>query len=116
MEHDYSGLHVRILYAQEGLELDGDAYDLSEEGIKTEDIRPFLKVMLLILLNALDEQQAIRAIRNEVPWNEQVTTDLNLNDLIEAFTRRHEPIHKYFYSGLWDTSSTYRFINSTTCN
>ena len=25
--------------------------------------------------------------------------NLNLNDLIEAFTRRHEPIHKYFYSG-----------------
>ena len=99
VEHDYSGLHVRMLYAQEGMELEGDAYDLSEEGITTEDIRPFLKVMLLILLNARDEEQAIRAIRNEVHWNEQLTTDLNLNDLIEAFTRRHEPIHKYFYSG-----------------
>lgn len=84
-ELDYSGLHIRILYAREGLEPPDDPYDI--DGFDRDD----LKTALLIILNAQDKNKAIKAINSE--GIRQVKL------LIAALESRHSPISKFFYSG-----------------
>ena len=48
VELDYSGLHPRLLYAQEGIQFDKDPYTIVNDN---PVIRPFLKTLLLAMIN-----------------------------------------------------------------
>jgi len=63
VELDYSGLHPRLLYAQEGIEFDlnGDPYSIVT---KDENVQKFLKVMLLSMLNSKNFVTAEKACNN----------------------------------------------------
>jgi hypothetical protein len=84
-ELDYSGLHIRILYAREGLEPPDDPYNI--EGFDRDD----LKTALLIILNAQDKNKAIKAINRE--------GISQAKHIVAALVSRHNSISKYFYSG-----------------
>jgi hypothetical protein len=58
VEHDYSQLHARLLYAEFGLEVEGDAYTVPGH----EQRRPLFKVAWQIMINASDRRQGMYAL------------------------------------------------------
>ena len=111
IELDYSGVHLRMLYDQHGLNVPrGDVYDLREIGYHTiykkysdEEVRPVLKLLLLIMLNADSEAKAIRAFRWELQDDENnYPTDLDIPLLISKFSQLHYQLRdkKLFYTGV----------------
>jgi len=111
VELDYSGVHLRILYDQHGLSVpQGDVYDLREIGYREiyqqysdDEIRPVLKVLLLIMLNADSEEKAIRAFRYELQDKDNnYPSDLDIKTLISKFTQLHYQLRdkKLFYTGV----------------
>lgn len=84
-ELDYSGHHIRILYAQEGLDPPDDPYDLDDYD------RDKQKVAVLMMLNAYDLEKALKAMARE---------GINgARKLANALTERHEPIKRHFFTG-----------------
>lgn len=105
-EVDYSGLGIATLYDKyEILKFTGDAYDLSSIGYKYDkysfkELRPLLKFALMIMINSSNSGEALHAIKDKVKKDEELPQDVNLEELIEAFTKRHEPISQFFYKGM----------------
>ena len=101
VEHDYSGLHINLLYAQENKQPEGDPYSLNHKLYSDEELRPYLKTLLLIMLNCRNEKQVLNAVRNAVQWDTQLWQFNNYNhqEFITLLTNKHKPIGKYLYSG-----------------
>jgi hypothetical protein len=85
VELDYSGHHVRILYALQGLEPPEAPYDIV--GFEYED----QKQAVLIMLNAFNETAAIYAMRGQ--------GIKRAKQLVEAIKLRHQPIAHKFHQG-----------------
>jgi hypothetical protein len=107
IEIDYSGLHIIILYALEGIdywEVDGsDPYHLLDYE-RSDRMRSLLKKVLLSTINASDRLTAEKSIRSKINKNQRKfswidTSGDNLRKLIDNFARRHLPIKHYFSSG-----------------
>ena len=106
-EIDYSGLHIIMLYAIEGIDYwqtDGiDPYKL--DGIEqSERMRQLLKQVLLIAINAKTKKGAVSAIRQEINFDDSSygwtkEKDINISELIDAFANRHSPIQHHLFSG-----------------
>ena len=103
VEHDYSGLHINLLYARENIDYNEDPYELqlNHPVYKSEELRPYLKKLLLIMLNCRTHNQVLKAIRNEIQWNTNLSeySSYNHRDFIDILTTKHQPIKKYLYSG-----------------
>ena len=97
-EVDYSGLGISTLYDKYEIpKFTGDAYDLSSVGYKYDkynfkELRPLLKFALMIMINSSNSGEALHAIKDKVKKDEELPQDVNLVELIEAFTKRHQPI------------------------
>jgi len=85
-ELDYSGHHIRILYAIEGIDPPEEPYDL------TEFDREDQKNALLIILNAYTEKSALHAMRKEGVRHGRA--------LLTALKERHSQIQHHFTSGI----------------
>jgi hypothetical protein len=100
VECDYSGLHINMLYAREGLPLpEDDPYHI--DGYR--DIRDFLKQVLLRLVNARSKTSAIRSIMDRRNPDEaiEIPDEIEpLDDVIDDFTVKHSQIQKYFGTGI----------------
>ena len=102
VELDYSGLHPHLLYAKQGIQFFGDPYSVVDS--RTE-ARPFLKQVLLCMLNAKDEIAAERAANYWLFKNHAERGALKeigitrARPLIEAFKSAHKPIARYFCNG-----------------
>jgi len=59
VELDFSALHINMLYAQEGLPYKGDPYSVVCED---KSMRPALKTLLLVAINAKDDEQTINVL------------------------------------------------------
>lgn len=84
VELDYSGHHLRILYAQEKLAPPDDPYDIplfSREDQKTA---------CLIMINAADKEESVNAMHGKGIKNSE--------RIIAAIEKRHSAISKYFFS------------------
>ena len=88
VEVDYSGMHVALLYAQKGVPLEGDAYDIGLPYIP----RNLIKLTFNKLLNASGR---IRVDRN---YSEQEYR-LSWSDLLERIRARHSQISDYIGTG-----------------
>ncbi len=109
VECDYSGLHVNMLYAKEGLPMpEGDVYSDIPGYANSDDFRAFVKQLLLILVNSDNRERAREAIQETVYRKkrlklpkEQVpsTEGKHIFPLIDAFAEKHKPISKYFCTG-----------------
>jgi hypothetical protein len=112
LEPDFSGYHPRILYAMKHLPLPEDPYRLDGYP-ETEEIRKFLKGMLLSIVNAKDEQDAIVGMRGQrfkdakkarksgkeiVPLGIEPLTDEKYREVMGKLMHRHEPIKEFFYT------------------
>jgi len=95
IELDYSGLHLNILYAENGLEAPDDPYSI--KGIP-ESFRGDIKVTLNTILNAKSKQSAIKAIRQKLPDEKLPEGISKVEELIDKLEELHEPIKHHFYS------------------
>jgi hypothetical protein len=106
-EIDFSGLHIIILYAQQGvdywLEVNRDPYILPNlAGIDPEiDMRSVAKSLLLIAINSNDEAQTYRAFKRQAKSGsrEKKLTDSQLSAILVGLKQLHEPIADSFASG-----------------
>lgn len=93
VELDYSGVHVHLLYALEGInyaEQKEDAYTL--EGFPN---RAANKYVFLIALNAATEEDCISGVWNKVRRDNdtyQIRNQQQIKDILQALKTKHNPI------------------------
>ena len=91
VEVDYSSIHFRILYAEQGIDIgDKDPYII--EGY--EDRRRLIKLALNIILNAETKKSSINAILSKL----KVSKDTAI-DIYKRLEQEHPKIKQYFGSG-----------------
>ena len=99
VELDFQGLAPRLLYHLEGMEFDGDPYEIPEirsageaEGIAWEDLRPVVKKVFNYMLNARK-----RGGYNRSDAFKGWPSEISAQWAIEAIERFHAPIkHRFF--------------------
>lgn len=101
IELDYGGLHPHILYAQVGIQAEGDQY---EKVCPDKKLRPVLKKALLALLNADSETKMVRAGNEFLHQNYEIykimkEKHLTIKDLIKLFKISHASIAHFFCTG-----------------
>lgn len=105
-ELDYSGLHIVILYALEGInywsEINEDPYDINSFYICDEaiDLRAAVKLLMLTAINAPTEIKAIRAFKSQYPPGspERELNDGQVKSMLDALRRKHPLIEHKFAS------------------
>lgn len=85
VELDYSGHHIRMLYALEGLQPPDDPYDIHGYD------RDTLKEAMMIMINSPTRRKATKKIGHMVADNS--------TQLISAMTERHSQIRHHFFTG-----------------
>lgn len=106
-EVDYSGLHIVILYAQEGIdywkEVNDDPYTVpAPEGLDPSiDLRATAKLLLLTAINAKDETSTFQAFRSQAETGspEKRLTNAQLSAILDALKAKHKPIAHKLASG-----------------
>ena len=103
VELDYSGLHLRMLYNENKVNIRKDPYTIDKSG--NPYLRNVLKIMSLTMINAADKTAAIKSIRLEMQ-NELLYYNIlpdvkhkTIETLCDKFVKAHKPIEKYFFSG-----------------
>ncbi|WP_214471759.1 hypothetical protein [Mesorhizobium sp. dw_380] len=87
-ELDYSNMQIVMLYADEGLELEGDAYEI--EGIP-HAYRKLIKRTVFKIVNADGQIRSAKKAELPVGWT--------WRQLMDAVREKHRPIAKYFGTG-----------------
>jgi hypothetical protein len=110
-ELDYSGLHINLLYAVLGINKkykgsDPYSINLSQYKITKDDARRLGKQLMLIALNAGNQNKAIAAFRDWLRKEEEDIakclpdlTNKTLKPIMAALEIKHPLIKDYFYSG-----------------
>jgi uncharacterized lipoprotein YehR (DUF1307 family) len=93
VEIDYSAMHFRILYAEEGINIGNDDPYIVEG---YEDQRKLIKIALNIILNAGTKDTAINAIYFN---NKPAISKKTAKYIYKALEDKHPNIKKYFGSG-----------------
>ncbi len=102
VELDFSAIHPNLLYATEGIQFKGDPYTIIDD---RPEARPFLKRILLAMLNAKNELQALRAANYIFFQDREEKKRLNAigittaKPFIKLFKEAHKPISHYFCTG-----------------
>ena len=93
-EEDFSGIHIRMLYAFEDIELGSeDTYLIEGYGAK---YRKQVKVALNTIINAKTKEKAINSINRELALPKNKTA----KDLFNQLELKHPKIAKYFATGI----------------
>jgi hypothetical protein len=106
-EVDYSGLHIVLLYAQQGIDywasVGDDPYEIDwPEGTdESIDQREATKLLLLIAINALTETSAYSGFRTQSAANspEKSLTNKVLGEVMAKLKEKHKPIAHKIASG-----------------
>ena len=131
IEIDYSGLHMVMLYAQQGIDywtdIGADPYAIElPEGIglevTPEELRDLCKTLVLMAINARDDKATFKAFRQDAePGSpEKSLKDKQLGVILQALKDRHSPIADKFASDQGidlmrkDSEITARIINHFT--
>jgi hypothetical protein len=101
VELDYTGMHLQMLYAKEGIDKLGDPYEI--EGVD-DQFRGVTKLMFIMIFNAESRESAegaikasskIKTIRN----NKHPKGIKNFDQYLSLLERKYSVISQYFYSG-----------------
>ena len=101
VELDYTGMHIQMLYAKEGIDKLGDPYEI--EGVD-DQFRGVTKLMFLMIFNAESRDKALEAIKNNskiksIRNNKHPKGINNFDQYLSLIERKYSAISKYFYSG-----------------
>ena len=103
VELDFSGLHINIAYALEGLgPIEGDPYEVELLfNVSASEQRSWIKSLSLVCLNETSLGGAFRAFRDNQPAKTKGKSLKNreLERLLEAFKAKHPKIVQYLCSG-----------------
>ena len=92
VEHDFAQLHPRLLYAELGRRLMGDAYTIRGY----EDDRPRVKQAWKILINAASRRRAVFALAGELGRPQLRSAAGHTSEALEY---HHWPVAAAFYIG-----------------
>lgn len=103
-EPDYSGMHIRLLYAMEGIDYRGECYIYDKEDTEHTVERDRFKRASLIMINSKKKKfsgktRAKYAILNKL-FNGDKTKEKEVVSLMSLFEEFHTPIKKYLYSNV----------------
>ena len=102
-EIDYSGLHIKLLYLQYDHDLKEDPYTIP--GIEQNEMnRRIIKLCMLNLINAKDENLALKAIQNEINFDIDLygyfkKNKIQLKQFTQLMKKHHEKIKNSFGTG-----------------
>lgn len=107
VELDFCGLHPHLLYAAKGIQLEVDPYDVVLGDMQGEErlaVRPFLKVMLLCMLNSDSFRQAESASNYWLLITEDGSRLRKMGirrarPIMERFLDAHSAIEDFFFRG-----------------
>lgn len=107
IECDYSGIHIYLLYAKEGVDfntLNKDPYQLPEYE-QTKEMRNFFKLLLLTALNAGNETAAKKALNRKFikTPHKFPAQKPDFDNAIEHFKNYHRPIAHHLFKGAGHT-------------
>ncbi|MBF0205074.1 MAG: hypothetical protein HQK67_12400 [Desulfamplus sp.] len=96
VEVDYSGLHIRMLYHDLGLEFIGDPYAIGDGSL-----RDAYKIVSLVSINA-KPRGAHMAVRDALADNGfEIAEDLDaVIQMTNQFKEHHAPIKEFLFSGV----------------
>jgi hypothetical protein len=113
LEVDFKAFHPNLLSNELGIKLSGDPYDLGElilpKVITTkEEQRDYVKLLVLMGINADSDKKAYRAFRNSDRKDKlgQSLTDIQLEALLDAFIDKHPQ-----FKGVLNTGQALRLMN-----
>jgi len=103
IEADYQGLHVAMLYAQEGLSLTHDPYFLPEyknNDLPSDQVRKLAKNLVLTAINAKEKSSAYRAFRDSFPKGHsgKKLSNKNLDALLDAILTKNPCLAGHLFS------------------
>lgn len=103
IEADFQGMHVAMIYAQEGLELTHDPYILpgyNNKGIPSKLVRKLAKALVLTAINAKEKTSAYRAFRAGLPTKHfaKRMNDKKLDVLLYAILDRNPCLGDYLFT------------------
>ncbi|MBY6006718.1 hypothetical protein KUV62_22570, partial [Salipiger bermudensis] len=102
VEVDFKGLHVALLYAEAGLPMEHDPYDLQGEMLDLygDKLRPMVKRLALTAINAKGRNSAYSAFRQGFATGDPAKKMSNdeLDDLLKAFLLRNPPLRDAVFS------------------
>ena len=113
LEVDFKAFHPNLLSNELGVKLSGDPYDLGKlmlpEVITTkEKQRDYVKLLVLMAINADRDKKAFQAFRNNDRKDKlgQSLTDIQLACLLKKFIERHPQ-----FDGVLNTGQALRLMN-----
>ena len=113
LEVDFKAFHPNLLSNELGVKLSGDPYDLGElvlpDVITTnEEQREYVKLLVLMGINADSDKKAYKAFRNSDRKDKlgQSLTDIQLGLLLDAFINKHPQ-----FKGVLNTGQALRLMN-----
>jgi len=113
LEVDFKAFHPNLLSNELGVKLSGDPYDLGKlvlpDVIPTrEEQRGYVKLLVLMGINADSDKKAHRAFRNSDREDKlgQSLTDIQLGLLLDAFIDKHPQ-----FKGVLNTGQALRLMN-----
>jgi len=96
VELDYSGMHPKMLYANEGLIPPVDPYMLPNFQIEQ---RGALKEVLNAMINMPESKSILKTICQIIPKRDLPDGYKKSQDLVDAYMEMHKPISHYFHKG-----------------
>jgi|ERR1039457_2258198 G:T-mismatch repair DNA endonuclease (very short patch repair protein) len=103
IELDFSGIHPRLLYAEEGIQYDGDLYNVICPD--HTELRKIFKITMLLMINNETYTKAFQACNDEFNHKGYKTYrpllkkfELEIPQLIEMVKNAHIPISDHFCS------------------
>lgn len=103
VEVDFQGLHIKMIYAQQGEDLVGDPYDLSPnvfQWLSAQEKRFWVKKLVLTALNAKGKSSAYRAFRDGFPAGDSARSQMDeeLDWLLKAFLSQNPKLKDYLFT------------------
>lgn len=103
VEVDFKGLHVAMLYAQAGIEMEQYPYAVPEEDFKAyppDLLRKLVKRLALTAINAKEKSAAYRAFRDGFPGGHvgKRLSDKKLDQLLASFLEVNPVLEEFLFS------------------